>query len=214
MPASPGAELIDTTEVYGWVHRPGVGTPVAAIALTHGAGLDCTAPLLVAVAEAFASLGVCALRYDLPFRRLRPRGSPLGSSALDREGIRKAALALRDIAPTVPLHLGGHSYGGRQSSMAAAEDAQIADALLLLSYPLHPPKQLEKLRTEHFPLLRVPSLFVHGSRDEFGTIAELESARRLIPVRTALQPVEKSPHGLPPKYAGQIAECFVTFTKG
>lgn len=207
------AELIDTQDVYGWLHRPSQGAPLAAIAISHGAGSNCSAPLLVAVAEAFASIGYYALRYDLPFRRAR-RASPLGTAPLDREGIRKASQVLRELAPEVPIYLAGHSYGGRQSSMAAAEKPQIADALLLLSYPLHPPKQPHKLRTEHFPSLQVASLFVHGSRDEFGSVAEVDAARRLIPARTELQTVEKAPHGLAPKYAGQIADWFVTFTKG
>jgi predicted alpha/beta-hydrolase family hydrolase len=208
------AEFINDANIRGWLHRAEDAPGSASIAIAHGAGTDCGAPLLVAVAEAFASHGVNALRYDLPFRRLRPRGSPLGSGELDREGIRKVARALRELLADVPLYLAGHSYGGRQSSMVAAEDRKIVDALLLLSYPLHPPKQPAKLRTEHFPALHVPALFVHGSRDEFGTIDEMNDARALIPARTALQVVDKSPHSLAPKYASQIVEWFVNFTKG
>jgi predicted alpha/beta-hydrolase family hydrolase len=96
--------------------------------------------------------------------------------------------------------------------MLAAEDASVADALLLLSYPLHPPGQPERLRTDHFPQLRVPTLFVHGKKDEFGTLSELETARKLIPARTALQAVEGAGHGLAAKFAAQIAGWFVTFT--
>ena len=188
------------------------GAPVAALAITHGAGSNCEAPLLVAVADAFAANGYAVLRYDLPFRQSRPHGPPAGVQAPDREGIRHAAAVLRELAPQVPLYLAGHSYGGRQTSMLAAEDTSVGDALLLLSYPLHPPAQPEKLRTQHFPQLQIPALFIHGTRDEFGSIDELESALKLIPARTELQPVERMGHGLAPKLAAQIAEWFVTFT--
>jgi predicted alpha/beta-hydrolase family hydrolase len=95
--------------------------------------------------------------------------------------------------------------------MLAAEDASVADGLLLLSYPLHPPAQPEKLRTEHFPMLGTPALFVHGTRDEFGTLAEMEAALQGVAGRTQLQSVVGG-HGLATKFAAQIADWFVTFT--
>ncbi|MEO8100820.1 MAG: alpha/beta family hydrolase [Acidobacteriota bacterium] len=207
---SPPTRL-EQAGVAGFLHSP-AGGPIAALAITHGAGSNCQTPLLLALAEAFADAGYTVLRYDLPFRQARPHGPPLGSQAKDRDGIRRAADALRSVAPNVPLYLSGHSYGGRQTSMLAAEDASAADAILLLSYPLHPPKQPDKLRTQHFPQLQVPALFVHGTRDEFGTISEMESARLLIPARTAIQPVQGAPHGLAAKLAPQVREWFVTFT--
>jgi predicted alpha/beta-hydrolase family hydrolase len=82
------------------------------------------------------------------------------------------------------VFLGGVSYGGRQASMLAAAEPALVDGLLLLSYPLHPPAQPRRLRTEHFALLRAPTLFVHGTRDPFGALPELEAARVLIPART------------------------------
>ena len=100
------------------------------------------------------------------------------------------------------------------STMLAAEDSRIAEALLLLSYPLHPPKQPAKLRTEHFRDLRTPALFLHGSRDDFGTIEEMEAALALIPARTRLIPVPGAGHGVPPKLAPQIAQWFSEFLLG
>ena len=67
-----------------------------------------------------------------------------------------------------PVVLGGHSYGGRQATMLAAEEPGVAEALLLLSYPLHPPNKPAQLRTAHFPQLRTPALFVSGTKDPFG----------------------------------------------
>jgi uncharacterized protein len=188
----------------GWIHRP--DKIKAAMLLSHGAGGNCQAPLMVAVADAFAEAGYCVLRWDLPFRQSRPRGAPGGSGERDREGIVHAAQELRRIAKGVPLYLAGQSYGGRQSSMVAAEDSKLADGLLLLSYPLHPPGKPAQLRTEHFPKLRVPALFVHGTRDPFGSVDELRDAIKLIPAAARLQVVEGAGHGVPPATAASIVD--------
>jgi uncharacterized protein len=170
----------------------------AALVLTHGAGSNCEAPLLVAVSRAFAEAGFTVLRCDLPFRQQRRRGPPLGTSAKDREGLRNAVSALRKIAPgSGPrIFLGGHSYGGRQASMLAASEHTLVDGLLLLSYPLHPPRRPAELRTAHFPELSAPVLFVHGSRDTFGSLEEMEQALGLIPAAHSLLPVEGAGHDL------------------
>ena len=77
-----------------------------------------------------------------------------------------------------------------------AEEPQLADAVVLLSYPLHPPGRPAQLRTAHFPRLRAPTLFAHGSVDPFGSLDELEAARRLVPARTALVAIDGAGHGL------------------
>jgi predicted alpha/beta-hydrolase family hydrolase len=159
---------------------------------------------MVAVAEAFCAAGYCVLRWDLPFRQARTRGAPGGSGERDREGIRQAAQRLRELAPRVPLYLAGQSYGGRQSSVVAAEDSSVADGLLLLSYPLHPPGRPAQLRTEHFPKLRVPALFVHGTRDPFGTVDEMVNAIKLIPATVRLEIVGGAGHGVPPATAASM----------
>lgn len=156
------------------------------LVLTHGAGGNRDAPLLVAVARAFAARGVSVLRCDLPYRQARPRGAPSpAGAARDRAGLRAALAVLRARVPG-RLFLGGHSYGGRTASMLLAEDAGLAAALLLQSYPLHPPGQPRTLRTAHFPHLHVPTAFVHGTRDPFATPEELRRAVALIPARTTV----------------------------
>ena len=80
--------------------------------------------------------------------------------------------------------------------MLAADKPGLADYLLLLSYPLHPPQRPEELRTAHFPRLQTPALFVHGTRDGFGSIDELGSALKLIPARTELLPITGAGHEL------------------
>jgi predicted alpha/beta-hydrolase family hydrolase len=171
--------------VVGFLHRPASGAADALI-LTHGAGSNCRTQLLVDVAEAFAAAGMLVLRCDLPYRQSFPQGPPKpGGAERDREGLRNAVLAMRDLVHG-RVFLGGHSYGGRQASMLAAASPDLVDGLLLLSYPLHPPRKPGQLRTQHFPQLRTAALFVHGTRDPFGSEAELSDAVRLIPARKEL----------------------------
>jgi predicted alpha/beta-hydrolase family hydrolase len=180
--------------VSGFLHRPAAEI-LGAVVLTHGAGANANAPLLVAVANTLADAGYAVLRCDLPFRQKRPTGPPLGSGKEDREGLRNAVLAMREVA-AAPVFLAGHSYGGRQASMLAADDSTVAKALLLLSYPLHPPRKPEQLRTAHFPALHTAALFVHGARDPFGSEEEMRAALALIPARTQLLMVEGAGHEL------------------
>jgi uncharacterized protein len=164
--------------------------------LTHGAGSNRNAPLLVALENAFREANIEVLRYDLAFRHERPHGPPRpGDAARDREGLREQILKFREKRPE-RVWLGGHSYGGRQSSMLAAEAPGLVDALLLLSYPLHPPRKPQELRTAHFPNLRNPALFVHGTRDPFASTDELRSAIALIPAYVRLLEIEGAGHDL------------------
>ncbi len=94
------------------------------------------------------------------------------------------------------VFLGGHSYGGRQASILSAAEPGLVDRLLLLSYPLHPPQRPSELRTAHFSDLKTPALFVHGTRDGFGSIDELVVALKLIPARTELLPISGAGHEL------------------
>lgn len=181
-----------------------------ALILTHGAGANCQAPLLAALAEVFSAAGFTVLRCDLPFRQLRRTGPPpRGSAERDQAGLRAAVAAMRreTAGPGSPrtgprpgggsrIFLGGHSYGGRQASMLAATDSALVEALLLLSYPLHPPKRPDQLRTSHFADLKTPAFFVHGVRDGFATSAEIEAAQKLIPASTELLSVPSAGHEL------------------
>jgi uncharacterized protein len=106
-----------------------------------------------------------------------------------------AASELRRIV-SGQLFLGGHSYGGRQATMLCAEHWNLVNGLLLLSYPLHPPRKPDQLRIQHFAQLRTPALFVHGTRDPFASIEEMELALKLIPSKNSLLPVEGAGHDL------------------
>jgi predicted alpha/beta-hydrolase family hydrolase len=194
-----GAVRFEAEGVRGFLHRPD-GPPDrgsgAGLVLTHGAGGNCAAPLLVNAADLVSAAGLHVLRVDLPFRQRRASGPPSPATAAgDRAGLRQAVTALRGIVPGRVI-LGGQSYGGRQATMLAADEPGLAEALLLFSYPLHPPGKPERLRTEHFPRIGVPSLFVHGTVDPFGSIAELHLAVSSIPAPSRVMPVEHAGHDL------------------
>ncbi len=182
--------------VRGVLHRPEYSERRPdAFVLTHGAGSNCHAPLLVRLARAFADAGYLVLRYDLPFRQQHAKRPPAPvRAARDREGIAAAIEAVRPMAARV--FAGGHSYGGRQTAMLAAEKPGVAAALLLLSYPLHAPDRPERRRTAFFPEWRVPALFVHGTADPFASIEELRDAISIVPARTEILPVEGAGHDL------------------
>jgi uncharacterized protein len=141
----------------------------AGLFLTPGAGSSADHSSLQAIEAAVAPLPV--IRHDFPYRRA-------GRRAPDR-----APVLLKDIEDAVPgpgWILGGRSMGGRMCSMAVAAGLPAA-GLVLICYPLHPPGKPDTLRTEHLPSITVPCLFISGTRDAFGTPAELEAATRTIP---------------------------------
>ena len=181
--------------VRGFVH-PAQDSHGDCIVLTHGAGGNCNAPLLIALAERFAESGMNVLRCDLPFRQRRPTGPPSPSDAQrDQDGLRRAVALMKERF-CGRAFLGGVSYGGRQASMLVAAEPTIVEGLLLLSYPLHPPGRPAQLRTAHFPQLQTPVLFVSGTRDAFGAEEELRDAMKLIPAPSRLVPIEGAGHGL------------------
>ncbi len=214
--AEPFADDRDAEHpVRGFIHRA-TRQPADLLVLTHGAGGNCRSPLLVGLAESFAAAGVTVLRFDLPFRQARASGPPSPSTAArDQAGIRAAIAAMRTLHPS-RVFAGGQSYGGRQTTMAAATGEALVDGLLLLSYPLHPPGRATQLRTEHFPGLRTPALFVSGTKDAFGSPDELARAIAFIPSRTNLVSIPDAGHGLLTKanktsLPATIVEAFLTF---
>jgi predicted alpha/beta-hydrolase family hydrolase len=166
--------------VRGFLHTPD-GPPCHGLVLTHGAGSDSRAPLLVALAEAFCTAGIAVLRCDLAFRQARPHGPPFPAmAAQDRAGLARAVRTLRESLPG-NIFLGG---------------PDLAAGLLLLSYPLHPPRRPAELRTAHFPKLATPALFVHGTRDPFGSIDEMRAAIAAIAPAHEILAIEGAGHDL------------------
>lgn len=211
----PFLDLTVQPAVRGFLHLPARSNGDSLL-LTHGAGANCQSNLLVTLAAAFAEAGFTVLRYDLPFRKERRFGPPFPATAVvDRDGIHRAIEIIRQRTAGRVL-AGGHSYGGRQTTMLVAEHPALVEGLLLLSYPLHPPRKPAQLRTGHFPRLIAPALFVHGTRDPFGSLEEMRSALELIPGKHKLLEVEGAGHDLlqgkgSTALPRQIVESFQSF---
>lgn len=165
--------------------------PVAAdraVLLAPGASATRDHPALVAVEEALAPLGVVVERIDLPSRKP-------AAAVVAMVGEAAAALSSRTGLALERIVLGGRSYGGRMCSMAVAGGLR-ALGLVLVSYPLHPPGRPLLLRSEHFAELKVPCLFVSGTRDAFARPDELEQATAAIPGPVTLVWIDGGDHGL------------------
>lgn len=179
--------------IAGIAHEP-EGNPRGVVLLTHGAGGNRDGALLVRLCDEWAGRGWLAVRYDLPYRRRRPKGPPSGSAATDQAGIVEAVDTVRALT-TGPVVAGGHSYGGRMTSMAVA-DGLALDVLALSSYPLHPPGKPERARTEHLPRITVPTVFTHGTADPFGSPDELRAALALVAAPTEFVEITGARHDL------------------
>jgi hypothetical protein len=153
---------------------------VAGLVVTPGASAGREHSGLVAIEKAVTPLGIAVERIEFPAQAAGKRRTD--SLAVCIATVRDAAtgLAERLDVPLGQIAVGGRSFGGRMCSMAVAEGLEAA-ALVLVSYPLHPPGKPERLRTEHFPALLVPCLFVSGRRDAFATADQLEREATAIP---------------------------------
>jgi uncharacterized protein len=186
-------------QIAGVAHEPDAGAfrlPKGIVLLTHGAGGNRESELLQRVCDEWAHRGWLAIRYNLPYRRRRPTGPPSGSAAADRAGIDEA-IALSRTLTEGPLIVGGHSYGGRQTSMVIAETSPVrVGVLTLFSYPVHPPGKPDRRRTEHLPDIAVPTVLTHGTSDPFGTPDEVREAAALIATRTEVVEITGARHDL------------------
>lgn len=184
-------------QIAGLAHAP-VGEPAGVVVLTHGAGGSREAPLLKRICDEWAGRGWLAVRYNLPYRRRRPKGPPSGSAKADQAGVVEAIDVARTLADG-PVIAGGHSYGGRMTSMVVADGAAAVDLLTLFSYPLHPPGKPDRARTEHLPHIAAPTVFTHGTADPFGSIDELRAAARLVGAPTEVVEITGARHDLASK---------------
>lgn len=183
--------------------RPSQHGAPAALLLAPGAGAGSHHGGLVAIDDALTAAGTLVRRVDFPYvlagRRV-PDRPPVLLATITQAA---SALAAEASVPAGSVVLGGRSMGGRICSMAVAAGLPAA-ALVLVSYPLHPPGHSDRLRTEHFPTIGVPCLFVSGTRDAFGTPDELERATSAIPGPVTHVWIDGGDHGLR-RHAGTAA---------
>lgn len=177
---------------------------ITGLVLAPGASAGRDQGALVAIDDALTPLGVQVERVDFPYRLagLRAPDRPAVLVATVVEASHSLAKKIR--VPQQRIALGGRSMGGRVCSMAVAEGLPAA-ALVLVSYPLHPPGRPDRSRTEHFGAVAVPCLFVSGTRDAFGTPEELEAATVAIKGPVSHRWIEGGDHGLRRK-DGEVSE--------
>jgi predicted alpha/beta-hydrolase family hydrolase len=182
-----------------------------AVLLAHGAGADMNTLTLTTVADALADAKIPSLRFNFAYTtagRRSPDRPPVLAAAV-REAA--AELARRTKLPPERLALGGRSMGGRVCSLVVADpdDPLPALGLVLLGYPLHPPGRPEALRVEHFPRIRVPCLFVSGTRDAFGSPEELRAHVKEMRGPVRWHWIETADHGFKPLKASGLTATAV-----
>lgn len=189
--------------------------PVRGVVLFPGSGSSSTHSSLIAMEEVLQPLPVA--RVDFPYRKAGksfPDKAPVLVQCVKDE-VRAFASSLG--VETTSLVIGGRSMGGRMCSMAVADedDPLPVAGLVLVSYPLHPPKKPEALRIEHLPRVSVPTLCISGTKDDFGSPAELTNAFAVAPASVTWQWVENARHELARKdavVAGLAAEWVSQFS--
>lgn len=164
------------------------------IVLAHGAGAGKDHPWMVKVAQAFEARGFTVVRFNLPYKEA-------GKNVPDKPAVLEAHFAKvwKDAASSAkgPMIAAGKSMGGRIASQVAAAGGfdPAPAALVFFGYPLHPPAKPAQRRDAHLPKIKAPMLFLQGSRDAFGTPAEMTSLVASLPTAT-LHTVEGGDHSL------------------
>src|SRR5881392_3844575 len=161
--------------------------------LAHGAGAGMRHPFLETFARALAERDVATLRYQFPYmeRRASRPDPPAVAAATVRAAVEEAAR----VAPGLPLVAGGKSFGGRMTSTAQAEaPLPGVRGLLFLGFPLHPPGRPDDKRAQHLAQVRIPMLFLQGTRDEFADLTLLRPVVQRLGERATLHLVEGGDH--------------------
>lgn len=186
--------------------------PVRAVLLAPGASAGRDQSALVAIDRALRPEGIVVRRMDFPYRKAGRRAPDRPAVLIQAVMDEAAGLAGQAGCQPEEVALGGRSMGGRMCSMAVVEGLPAA-ALLLVSYPLHPPGRRDKMRAEHFPQIALPCLFVSGTRDAFATPEELTAATATIAGPVTHHWLEGKDHGLRGCDAA-VAQVVVAFVTG
>ena len=161
------------------------------IILFHGAGGNREHPVFLEI-ERLSKIPV--LRYNFAYRQASAKRPPPRIEKIVKE-ISQVSIDFAEAngIPQSSLVLGGRSFGGRAASMAIAEGLP-SRALVLLSYPLHPPGKVESLRVSHLHRIRRPTIFISGDKDPFGSPDLLEQYTRKIPSEVRFHILERQDH--------------------
>jgi uncharacterized protein len=145
----------------------------ACYVLAHGAGAGMSHPFMAAIADGLAERGIATLRYQFPYME-QSRGRP-DTPKVAHATVRAAVAKASRLLPEIALVAGGKSFGGRMTSQAQAESALPGvRGLAFLGFPLHAPKRPSDERGKHLSEVKIPMLFLQGTRDAFADIDLVE----------------------------------------
>jgi uncharacterized protein len=163
-------KVSNTVRVSGLLQTPPRAR--ACYVLAHGAGAGMNHPFMVEVAQGLALRGVATLRYQFPYmERGTRRPDP---PQLAQATVRAAVAAALNLLPKLPLIAGGKSFGGRMTSQAEAKASLGVRGLAFLGFPLHPAGRPSVERAEHLFEVKIPMLFLQGTRDNLASLELLE----------------------------------------
>ena len=177
-------------EVSAILMRPDGATHL--LVLGHGASTNMRHRTMQSIADALAARGIATFRYNFPYSE---RGGGRDSQAVCTETIRNAVRAAHKAAPDLTLLAGGHSFGGRMTTTAQSEEPlENVAGLVLFSFPLHLPGRPDTRRAEHLANIKIPMLFLSGTRDELATLDLLEPAIKKLGKHTTLHLIDTANH--------------------
>jgi predicted alpha/beta-hydrolase family hydrolase len=178
-------------EVSALLVRPGDASHL--LVLGHGASTNMRHPTLQTIAERMAGAGIATLRYNFPYME---HGRARDSQETCTATVRSAIAAARTAVPDLPLLAGGHSFGGRMTSTAAAESPLDGiRGLVFFAFPLHQPGRPDSKRADHLTAVTVPMLFLSGTRDPLATMDLLQTVCKKLGKRATLHPLDTADHG-------------------
>ncbi|TFY96719.1 alpha/beta hydrolase [Ramlibacter humi] len=168
-------------------------SPSAAFVLAHGAGAGMHHAFLAALATGLAQRGIACLRFQFPFMAAGSKRPD--APAVAQEAVRIAVAAAARRWPQLPLFAGGKSFGGRMSSQAqAAAPLPGVRGLVFAGFPLHPAKKPATARADHLRDVRVPMLFLQGTRDALAEFGLIEGVVRGLGSLATLQAIDGADH--------------------
>lgn len=178
-------------EVSGLFTKPAKAR--ACYVLAHGAGAGMAHPFLAAVANGLAERGIATLRYQFPY--MEAKKTRVDTPAVAEAAVRAAVAEAGGVAPRLPLFAGGKSFGGRMTSQAQAhEPLPGVKGLAFLGFPLHPPGKPSDSRAEHLAEVKIPMLFLQGTRDDFADLALLRPLVKRLGTRATLHLFDDADH--------------------
>lgn len=147
------------------------GNPIGLLTMAHGAGAGMTHPFMEELATSLAEAGIATLRFNFPFME-KPKRTPPDRPPVAHKTIEAVIAKAQKLFPSLPLFVSGKSFGGRMTSQYIAEN-EVTDikGIVFFGFPLHAPGKPSIERAEHLKKIKVPMLFLQGSRDEFADFA-------------------------------------------